>query len=244
MGKIIQADFGKHSENQKNCTVILAAAGCGSRMALGFNKVFLTIDEKPVIAYSLEMFESIYEIKNVIIVASKDDIPLISDIVREFGYKKVKNIICGGSTRQESVLNGLLAMPSETDIVLIHDAARPLITESVILELIKTADKEGAATCGVYAVDTLKTVDENLNITETLNRSKVVHIQTPQVFKKDIIIQAHKNAVSTGFKGTDDCSLVENLGINVKVVLGERCNIKLTSPEDFVIISAFMEYKE
>lgn len=244
MGKIIQADFKKHSENQQNCTVILAAAGCGSRMGIGFNKIFLSINEKPVIAYSLEMFETIYEIKNVIIVASKDDIPLISEIVREFGYKKVKNIICGGSTRQESVLNGLLAMPADTDIVLVHDAARPLITESVILQLIKTAAKEGAAACGVYAVDTLKTVDENLNITQTLNRSKVVHIQTPQVFKKDIIIKAYKDAIASGFKGTDDCSLVENIGVNVKVVLGERSNVKLTSPEDFVIITALMEYKE
>lgn len=244
MGKIIQADFKKHSENQQNCTVILAAAGCGSRMGLGFNKIFLSINEKPVIAYSLEMFETIYEIKNIIIVASKNDIPLICEIVKEFGFKKVKNVICGGTTRQESVLNGLLTIPADTDIVLIHDAARPLITESVILQLIKAAQKDGAAACGVYAIDTLKTVDENLNITETLNRSKIVHIQTPQVFKKDIIIKAHKNAVSTGFKGTDDCSLVEHLGVNVKVVLGERTNVKLTSPEDFVMISALLEYKE
>ena len=110
MGKIIQGNFGAGSSNSLNCTVILAAAGCGSRMALGFNKIFLSIEDKPVISYSIELFESIYEIKNIIIVASKDDIPLINDIVHEFGYKKVKNIICGGATRQESVLNGLVAM--------------------------------------------------------------------------------------------------------------------------------------
>lgn len=244
MGKIIQGNFGNHSESKRNCTVILAAAGCGSRMALGFNKIFLSIDEKPVIAYSLEIFEMVDDIKNIIIAAAKDDIPLINDIVREFGYKKVKNVICGGSTRQESVLNSLVAMPADTDIVLIHDAARPLVTERMVYELISAAEKDGAATTGVYAVDTLKAVDDELNVTDTLNRSKIVHVQTPQAFKKDIIIKAHKQAVASGIKGTDDCSLVENIGINVKVVLGERCNIKLTSPEDFVIISAFMEYRE
>lgn len=244
MGKIIQGNFGAVSENKRKCTVILAAGGCGSRMALGFNKIFLSIDEKPVISYSLEMFESIDEIENIIIVTAKDDIPLLSDIVREFGYKKVKNIISGGETRQESVLNGLIAMPADTDIVLIHDAARPLITESVILQLINSADEHGAATCGVYAVNTLKTVDSDLNVTETLNRSNIVEIQTPQVFKKDLIIKAHKEAIASGFKGTDDCSLLEHIGINVKVVIGERCNIKLTTPEDFVVISSFLEYRE
>ena len=244
MGKIIQGHFNNHSEYKRNCTVILAAAGCGSRMALGFNKIFLSIDEKPVIAYSLEMFETVYDIKNVIIVAAKDDIPLINDIVREFKFKKVKNVICGGSTRQESILNGLVAVPADTDIVLTHDAARPLVTERMILELIKAADKYEAATLGVYAIDTLKTVDDELFVTGTLNRSKIVNIQTPQAFKKDIIIKAHKEAIAAGFKGTDDCSLVEKIGVNVKVVLGERCNIKLTSPEDFVVISAFMEYRE
>ncbi|MBQ2897314.1 MAG: 2-C-methyl-D-erythritol 4-phosphate cytidylyltransferase [Clostridia bacterium] len=244
MGKIIQGHFNNHSEYKRNCTVILAAAGCGSRMALGFNKIFLSIDEKPVIAYSLEMFETVDDIKNVIIVAAKDDIPLINDIVREFKFRKVKNVICGGSTRQESILNGLVAVPADTDIVLTHDAARPLVTERMILELIKAADKYEAATLGVYAIDTLKTVDDELFVTGTLNRSKIVNIQTPQAFKKDIIIKAHKEAIAAGFKGTDDCSLVEKIGVNVKVVLGERCNIKLTSPEDFVVISAFMEYRE
>ncbi len=244
MGKIIQGHFGTVSENKRKCTVILAAAGCGSRMALGFNKIFLSIDEKPVISYSLEMFESIDEIENIIIVTAREDVSMVNDIVSEFGYRKVKNVICGGATRQESVLNGLIAMPADTDIVLIHDAARPLITESVILQLIETAESEGAATCGVYAVDTLKTVDENLNVSKTLDRSKVIEIQTPQAFKKDLIIKAHKEAVASGYKGTDDCSLLEHLGINVKVVIGERCNIKLTTPEDFIIISSFLEYRE
>jgi len=244
VGKIIQGNFGSKSEDKYKCTAILAAAGCGSRMALGFNKIFLSVDEKPIIGYSLDIFEIIDEIQNVIIVAAKDDIPLINDIVREFGYKKVKNVICGGQTRQESILNGLIAMPADTEIVLIHDAARPLITESMVLKLIKTADCEGAATCGVYAVDTLKTVDENLNVCETLNRSRIVQTQTPQVFKKDLIIKAHKEAISSGYKGTDDCSLLEHIGINVKVVIGERSNIKLTTPEDFVVISSFLEYRE
>jgi len=244
VGKIIQGNFGANSSDNCKCTVIIAAAGCGSRMALGFNKIFLSIDDKPVISYSIELFESIPEIKNIIIVASKDDIPLINEIVSDFSYKKVKNVICGGATRQESVLNGLVAMPADTDIVLIHDAARPLITESVVLQLIKAAESFGAAACGVYAVDTLKTVDEQLNIVETISRGRTVHIQTPQVFKKDLIIKAHKEALASGFKGTDDCSLVEHLGEKVKVVIGERSNIKLTTPEDFVIISSFLEYKE
>ena len=243
MGKIIRGVFEKHIKNKFKTTAIIAAGGTGSRMGLDFNKLFLMIDEKPVLAHTLDVFEGCTKIDEVIIVANERDIQTVKEIVEDFGYSKVKTIATGGETRQESVYKGLLCVSDDTEVVAIHDAARPLINPLVINQCIDTAYEFGASAAGVPAKDTLKRTDSQNVITETVDRDSIVLIQTPQCFKKDVILKAHEKAVSDGFLTTDDCAVAENYGVNVKVIPGNALNLKLTTPDDYYALSALISYR-
>lgn len=239
MGKVIQGNFNRKSSTKKQATAIIAAGGSGSRMGLDFNKIFLTVEDKPILAYTLDVFESADCIDSVILVHREADKDLCEEIIREFGYKKVIAVIQGGATRQESVRNGLSAVPSSSDIVLIHDAARPLVTEEMLVQSIETAGKHGAAAVGVAPVDTVKRIQGD-NICETIDRNSLVLIQTPQTFQKDLLITAHETARKNHQLVTDDCALLELMGKTIKIVPGSKFNIKLTTPEDYAMISAYL----
>ncbi|MBR3942666.1 MAG: 2-C-methyl-D-erythritol 4-phosphate cytidylyltransferase [Clostridia bacterium] len=234
MGKILHGNF-----TPDHTTAIIAAGGSGSRMGLDFNKIFLDVDDKPILAYTLDVFEFSDCIDNIILVCKEADRSLCEAIIKRFAYTKVKTIVQGGSTRQESVRNGLSAVPSCSDIVLIHDAARPLVTEEMLKLSIEAARKNGAAAVGVSPVDTVKRI-QNDTICETIDRNSLILIQTPQTFQKDLLIEAHETARKNHQLVTDDCALLELMGKTVKVVRGSKFNIKLTTPEDYEMISAYL----
>lgn len=216
----------------KNCAIILAA-GKGSRMGFDINKIFIEVGEKPIIKYSLECFESHYDIDEIILVAALDEIEKLKYIIKSNNMKKIKKIVVGGNTRKESVLNGLKAIRN-SDIVVIHDGARPFISHDLISKGIKYANIYGSCTCAVTPKDTIKVKDELSFIKENLNRESLISIQTPQSFKYKLIWEGHNQDINKNINITDDTSLMEYLGYNVFVYDGEYTNIKITTKEDLI----------
>ena len=242
MGEIIRGLFDQKNTNQYKTTAIIAAGGTGSRMGLTFNKLFLTIDERPVISYTLDVFEDAECIDEIIVVCNEKDFALCNEIISDFSYSKVKSIVVGGASRQDSVYKGLLAVSSDTDIVVIHDAARPLLTEEILKDVVETAQENGAATAAIRPNDTVKVVQSDL-VKDTLDRNQLALIQTPQAFQKNIIMDAHQSAQKSHILTTDDCALAELMNVPVSVVPGSAMNIKLTTPEDFALICAILTFK-
>lgn len=226
-------------ENEK-CTVIIAAAGSGKRMGTAVKKQFLLIKDKPVICHTIEKFEENPNIDSIVLVTSADSVDFCKEIVLKYGYKKVEKIVEGGSERQFSVHNALKAI-DETDIVLIHDGARPFIMQEDIDKIVCETKTNGACIMAVKSKDTVKIADEDNFVKETPMRSFVWNIQTPQGFKFDLIKFAYDEAEKDGFIGTDDSSLAERLGIKVKLVEGHYSNIKITTKEDLIFAEAMSE---
>jgi len=235
-------NFFKKNETPKTHKVsaIVVAAGQSSRMGTEASKQFIEILGKPVLAYSLEALQNSPSIDEIIVVTREIDILIVSDIIREYGIKKATNIIVGGETRQQSVQNGLNEI-TDAEIIVIHDGARPCVLPQHIEETILAAQACGAAALGFPASDTLKTVNSEGVIIGTVERNGVWQIQTPQVFKNDIIRKAYENADENGMTATDDCALVEKLGVLVSVVCGASSNIKITTQDDVYIARGIIE---
>lgn len=243
MAKIIKGLFPSFEKRENTVTAIIAAGGSGTRMGIDFNKLFLSIDEKPIIAYTLDAFETCHEIDDIIIVASEKDFTFVKEIVETFEYEKVKSIVIGGATRQESVRRGLSALSDDCDIVLIHDGARPLVSVQSIANCIEETRINGAAALGTPVKDTIKLADDEGFIKDTVPRDSLYLIQTPQGFDRNLIVDAHNYATENGVDATDDCRLVEALGTKVSIVPSESSNIKLTTPDDYFMISALLAYR-
>ncbi|MBQ4517862.1 MAG: 2-C-methyl-D-erythritol 4-phosphate cytidylyltransferase [Clostridia bacterium] len=218
---------------------IIAAAGKGSRMQADINKIFLEYSDMPVLAHTLLTFQHSALVDEIIIVTSECDLLGCKDITEEFEITKVKTITVGGAQRQDSVRNALHEVSENADIVLIHDAARPLVTEAVIQNVIDGALVYQAAATGVSCKNTLKVADDEGLITDTPDRSHLFEIQTPQGFTAELIKKAHTYAYENQLYGTDDCYLVEQLGHRVKIVDGDYKNIKITTPEDLLLAELF-----
>lgn len=216
--------------------VILAAGGYGKRMGSKIPKQMMDLCGKPVILRTVEPFLKSSIVDGIVIVAYEETIPLIKNIVSRVenipDIDRIK-IIKGGRERQESVSIGLSQLPEDTDIVLIHDAVRPFITEKLIGECISAAEEYGAVTVMRPVKETVKIVKDSFVI-NTIDRSTVWITQTPQAFRFDIIKDAHKKAVEDGFSGTDDAMLVERMGKDVFVIEGSDTNIKITTKTDFI----------
>ena len=219
---------------------VVAAGGKGSRMGADINKIFLDISGIPVLARTLSVLNSCEYIDEIIIVTAEYDLPGCNDIVREFNINKVKTITTGGATRQESVRNGIREVSEDADIVMIHDAARPLVTPHHLEEVILSAKEFGATALGVPEKNTLKQIDSDGFITKTLDRSKIYAIHTPQVFSKEIIDRMYKND-ETLATATDDCMLAEMLGVKIKMIDDSYENIKITTRDDLVIAEQILE---
>ncbi len=224
-----------------NLRVVIAAAGTGSRMKSRINKQYMLLNSRPILNYSLDVFEKYEAVDEIVIVAHPREIEYCErEIVNKFGYRKVKKVIPGGKQRQDSVWAGLLQLNQDTDYVAVHDGARPLLTLALLDDLIKEAEEWGAAIPGVYVKDTLKMVDRDGFVGNTLDRSSTVFIQTPQVFRFKEIYQAYEMALEEGFKSTDDAALFEKYIGRVKVVPGNYNNLKITTPEDLIIVEALL----
>jgi 2-C-methyl-D-erythritol 4-phosphate cytidylyltransferase len=224
----------------KNVAIILAA-GKGKRMGANINKQFLTIKDKPILYYTLNSFSQCGKIDEIFIVASEDEIGYCEkDIVEKYEFKKVKAVVKGGRERQHSVLNGLKAI-TNCDIVLIHDGARPFVTNEIIESGIEYAKRYKAAACGVSPKDTIKVKNEFNFSKETLNRDELFLVQTPQCFDYNLILQCHENVNKEQLNVTDDTSVVEKYNFEVYLYQGSYNNIKITTPEDLVIAEKILE---
>ncbi len=224
---------------------LIPAAGMGKRMGTLISKPFLSIGNRPILAETLLRFEESSLISEVyVIVSSKEEGHSREDIVNKYNLKKVTKIVIGGVERQDSVKNGLDAIEPGCDIVMIHDGIRPFVTPQLIDESIIETQKHDATVVAVPVKETVKRVSYYGEILETLDRNRLWLAQTPQTFNYNIIISAHKNAVENNLRGTDDSSLVEALGIKVKIIAGSYGNIKITTPEDLILAKAFLEDNE
>ncbi|RNA66144.1 2-C-methyl-D-erythritol 4-phosphate cytidylyltransferase [Alteribacter keqinensis] len=227
----------------KNYTVIIPAAGQGKRMGAGHNKQFLLLHDKPLIVHTLTVFAQDTHCREVILVVNEQEIEDMSALIKTYGIQKTVRIVPGGRERQQSVFEGLKAVSSDEEIVLIHDGARPFIKVSDIQKLVRSAVQDGAAIIAVPVKDTVKQVEQG-EVTNTVDRSSLWAVQTPQAFRLSGILKAHKRAERDGFSGTDDASLVEWIGERVRVVEGDYQNIKLTTPEDMWFAEAIIKMRK
>lgn len=238
--------------NTKTAAIILAA-GKGTRMQSRTPKQYLTLENKPVLFYSLETFSKLDIIDEIILVVSEGETDYCrKQIIELYGIEKVKTVTEGGAERYLSVWNGIKQVSPDVEYVMIHDSARPLITPETIREAHKVLINKGACVVGVPVKDTIKQVDENLTVTETLPRNTLWAAQTPQCFKKEVITFAYNNmykAIDDARQSgddviiTDDAMIVETYGdIRVCMVQGEYTNIKITTPEDIELAKLYLKY--
>lgn len=221
---------------------IVAAAGRGSRMKAAVNKQYLLLKGKPVLFYSLFTLEKMDIVDEIVVVAHPDEIEYCyENVIERYQFKKVTRVIPGGRERQDSVELGLKALSHDTEIVAVHDGARPLFVPEILEVLALEAERWGAAVPGISLKDTVKRIDEKGFVEETLRRSELVAVQTPQVFRYDKLVYAYEQAKKEGFYGTDDASVYEKYVGKVKVVPGDEHNIKITTPEDIDIAHKWMK---
>lgn len=212
--------------------VVIVAAGTGSRMKKDINKQFIKINNKEIIAHTIEKFYKNENIDDIVVVIREDEEDYFkNNVINKYGFENIK-IVYGGNERQDSVYNGIKKLNKDCEVVLIHDGARPFIANDIIKRSIKEAKDHNAIVVGVKVKDTIKVVSDNGNIVDTPNRSYLWAVQTPQAFKHNIITKAYEDAYNNNYYGTDDAMLVERIGYNVKMIEGSYNNIKITTQED------------
>lgn len=221
----------------KFCGAVIVAAGNASRMG-GIDKVMAPLGGEPMIVRTVRAFQTCDAVSEIVVVTRPDLIVPIMDLCA--GFDKVKAVVAGGSSREESVGMGLNALSKRVKLAAIQDGARPLITWQVIDRVIRAANTYGAAAPAVPVKDTVKVVVGGI-VKETPRRSALWAVQTPQVFDFDLLRGALKKAREDGAQITDDCSAVERLGMSVKIVEGDERNIKVTTPMDLKIAEMLLE---
>ena len=224
-------------------TAIFPAAGSSRRMGSGTNKNFLTLAGEPILIRTLKTFSQVERINFLIVVVSEHEVETVEKLLRTEKNLKPWRLTVGGSERQYSVANGLKFLPEEAEIILVHDAARPLISIQTINEVIDAAKKFGGAIAAVPAKDTIKISDAEGFVKYTPPRRQMAVVQTPQGFKREILLRAYEKAAQENFLGTDDSSLVERLGTKIKIVTSSYDNIKITTPEDIHVAETILRDK-
>lgn len=229
-------------KNNKFVSAVIVSAGNSSRMG-GVNKQFLEINNIPVIAHTIKVFENSGLIDEIVVVTRECDIDSVKNLILQYDFKKVSAVVKGGETRQLSVYNGVISTSKDADFVAIHDGARPLITEKVISDTLFKAFEYDAAATGVKVKDTVKQVNDSDDIVATPDRAYLRFIQTPQIFNKSLYLDA-VNCVENSKDFTDDCMLIEAYGKTVKYVDGDYENIKITTSEDIELALNYLNKKE
>lgn len=221
-------------------TAIFPAAGSSKRMGGGVNKNFFEIAGEPILIRTLKTFSQVERVNFFIVIVAAHEVETVEKLLR--GTKGIKSwvVTIGGSERQYSIANGLKLLPDDAEIILVHDAARPLISTRTINDVIDAAEKFGGAIAAVPSKDTIKIVDAEGFVKHTPPRSELVAVQTPQGFRREILLQAYEKAATENFLGTDDSSLAERLGVKIKIVASDYQNIKITTPEDMTIAESFL----
>jgi 2-C-methyl-D-erythritol 4-phosphate cytidylyltransferase len=200
---------------------IISAGGAGKRLKAYVAKQYLLLNRVPILVHTLKIFQKLKAIDDIILVLPPDDLVSVrQELIDKYELTKVTSIVAGGKERQDSVRNGLAAIDGKCELILVHDAVRPFVTEKVIRRVAAAAKATGAASLGVKAKDTIKETGKNDIVTVTIPRHNLWLTQTPQAFKLDILKKAYKKAYDEKFYGTDDASLVERMGIKVKMIAG------------------------
>ena len=221
----------------KYCGAVIVAAGSASRMG-GIDKVMAPLQGEPMVKRTIRQFQDCDAVKEIVVVTREDLILPIMSLVQ--GMDKVKAVVAGGASRQESVSLGLNALSDKVKLAAIHDGARPLITWQVIDRAVRAANSYGAAAPAIPVKDTIKVVHGGV-VKETPDRKHLYAVQTPQVFDMDLLRGALKKAAQDGAEVTDDCSAVERLGMSVKIVEGGEHNLKVTTPFDLAVAKLLLE---
>lgn len=222
------------------CTAIVAAAGSSTRMGGPVSKLLMPLEGVPVLARTLMALEQADRVDAIVIAAREEDILPFSDLCRTYGVTKPVKVVRGGGSREESVLLAALEADERTELLAVQDGARPLVTPRLIDAVAEKAARCNAAAPAVPVKDTIKTAAEG-QVRETLDRSALVAVQTPQVFEADLLKAALQSALEAGAELTDDCSAVERLGKVVYLVDGDETNLKITTPVDLVIAAAILQ---
>ena len=224
----------------KLCGAVIVAAGSASRMG-GIDKVMAPLGGEPMIARTVRAFQNCDAIAKIVVVTRQDLILPITQLTRDMD--KVVAVVCGGSSRQESVQLGLNALPEEIQLAAIHDGARPLVGWQLIDRVVRAANTYNAAAPAIPVKDTIKVVKGRV-VDHTPDRASLFAVQTPQVFDFDLLRGALKKAELDGAAVTDDCSAVERMGMAVKIVDGEERNLKVTTPLDLKIAQLLLEEEQ
>jgi len=220
-------------------SAIIVAAGKGKRF--GSAKQFAELFGKPLVFHTIDRFEHSKSVKEIVLVVPRRWVRKMIEQIDVSEFKKVKRVVAGGLRRMDSVYSGLLA--AEGDIVIIHDGVRPLVTPSMIDRGVRECKKYGACIYAITATDTVKLV-QNGSVERTLERGKIYLTQTPQVFRRSLILKAYTKAYEEGIEAPDDSYLLELLGIPVRILNGARENIKVTSPIDFRFVESLMKQEK
>ena len=231
--------FKKKKPEEPKCSAVIVSAGLARRMG-GIDKVLAPLGELPVLVHTLYAFQDCPVIDEIIVVAREDLVVEVGRLCREFNLDKVRKVIVGGQERIHSVQAGLGETDPEADLIAIHDGARPLVPQEVIRDAVARAALTGAAAPAVPLTDTIKRTEDGL-VAETVDRSQLWAVQTPQVFEAGLIKAATQKAIDDGELLTDDCGAVERLGMKVTLTSGSQENIKITTPLDLILGEAILQ---
>ena len=223
-------------------SAVVVAAGNATRME-GIDKVLTTLGDLPVLVHTLRVFQECPDLDEIVVVTREDLMVEVSALCQDFAFTKVKKVVKGGRERIHSVQAGLVEVRKDAELIAIHDGARPLLPPEVLEEVLKKAAQTGAAAPAVPITDTVKRAEDNLAV-ETVDRSALFAVQTPQVFQADLIRAAVNKALADGVVLTDDCAAVERLGMKVSLTRGSRENLKLTTPFDLIVGEAVLSARE
>ena len=224
-------------ETNARVAALIVAAGQGKRFGGAVSKQFVEVGGRPLLWHTLAAFAGTPEIDEIVVILPAEELGVRAAEIAAWDLEKFSAAVAGGAERHDSVFNGLQALPAQTSLVAIHDGVRPLITPAIISACVRAAQEEGAAIAAVAPKDTIKQAEAG-RITATLDRRRLVLVQTPQVFRLDLIRKAYEQAYARRAFSTDDAALVEALGHPVQVVDGDYRNIKVTSPEDLLFVNA------
>lgn len=225
------------------CAALVAAAGSSSRMG-GINKLLEPLDGIPVLVRTLTALERAQRVDSIVIATREEDLITVSQLCKTYGITKCTKVIRGGEDREHSVLLAALEAEPDTELLAVQDGARPLVSPALIDRVIEAAQRCGAAAPAVPVKDTVKTVREDGAVEETLERSRLRAVQTPQVFEASLLKAALQAALEEGAALTDDCSAVERLGKVVYLIEGEETNLKITTPTDLILAEALLAAEE
>lgn len=235
------ANFGK---GKRFTAAVVLAAGCGSRMNSDKTKQWIEIGGIPMVVRTLSVFQECPVIDEIIVCARADELEMYDGFVMKYGMTKLKKVIAGGDTRQQSALIGFKAISDEATMVAIHDAARCLVTSEMIVETVRAAELHGAACAAKRATDTVKQTDEKGFISATIDRNSIWFAQTPQVFSVDSYRASAYTAIKDGFCVTDDASLLEHCSFKVAAVDCGSENIKVTDKTDVLLAEAILKRRD